>query len=411
MNIFRLVKGSDVLDVAAPSSAEGPIVTQRSSWFSERRRARRERDVERGYSINVKQVVLAFVVEFWIIGLIIIGTYLLIADSGNKIVSRDQLFSALLLPAALAMVELARVPLAIAVRTQNSWHIKFFAALGVMAAITVTSFSLSQIAWKTFDIRIADAIRAGDRLDEAKRNKQSFEQKVVQDARDIDQKVNARNAINERLGALQAQLTQIRSNTGTVCKPTLGRDGKPALREDGTPAPPTCSPTVAVNVPQFNALNAQIASTKKELVIAEAELKQSNAAAKANDGRPIEEELAKAESQYRTAVNNSQLHSYTAMVTGKAVSDVTQSEVKNVEKYLIIIPSIAAAFASTLIAITAVRRTKAPAPVTTLPDEAAAYLFGPLIEAIRQEARDAVRAAINGESPSPGAANVNTKVA
>ncbi len=61
-------------------------------------------------------------VEFWIITLIMVGTYLLIADSGQ--LSREAIFSALLFPAALAMVELARVPLTIAVRTQPAWHIK-----------------------------------------------------------------------------------------------------------------------------------------------------------------------------------------------------------------------------------------------------------------------------------------------
>jgi hypothetical protein len=67
------------------------------------------------------------------------------------------------------MVELARVPLAIAVRTQKAWHIKLLSSLGVMAAITVTSFSLSQIAWKTFDNRIVEATQANDKLIEAKR--------------------------------------------------------------------------------------------------------------------------------------------------------------------------------------------------------------------------------------------------
>jgi hypothetical protein len=82
------------------------------------------------------------------------------------------------------------------------------------------------------------------------------------------------------------------------------------------------------------------------------------------------------------------------MITGKAVAEVTEAEVKNLEKYLIIIPSIAAAFASTLIAITAVRRIKPPEPTPTIPDEAAAYLFGPLVAAIKTEARDAVAAAM-----------------
>ena len=75
------------------------------------KQSRLVRDIARGYSINVKQVLLAFAVEFWIIGLIIIGTYLLIAERDPDHVSREAIFSALSLPAALAMVELARVPL------------------------------------------------------------------------------------------------------------------------------------------------------------------------------------------------------------------------------------------------------------------------------------------------------------
>jgi len=161
-------------EVAAAKKPRSWSPTNSISPASEsvRSKTRRERDIERGYSINVKQVVLAFAVEFWIISLIVVGTYLLIAESDN--LSREAIFSALLLPAALAMVELARVPLAIAVRTQEAWHIKMFAGLGVIAAITVTSFSLSQIAWKTFDVRIAEATRANDKLTEAKTNKTNF---------------------------------------------------------------------------------------------------------------------------------------------------------------------------------------------------------------------------------------------
>jgi hypothetical protein len=73
------------------------------------------------------------------------------------------------------------------------------------------------------------------------------------------------------------------------------------------------------------------------------------------------------------------------MLMGKAVSEVTESEVKAIEKFLVLIPSIAAAFASTLIAITAVRRI--PQTVTALPDDAATYLFGPLLAGIKVEAQ------------------------
>jgi hypothetical protein len=45
--------------------------------------------------------------------------------------------------------------------------------------------------------------------------------------------------------------------------------------------------------------------------------------------------------------------------------------------------------------MTAVRRIKKPKELSavTIPDEAAAYLFGPLVAAIRKEAADAVAAA------------------
>jgi hypothetical protein len=396
------------IDVGMPTDIpiEDDDVSASEGWLRNRRsklthlRTRRlERDAARGYSINVKQVVLAFAVEFWIIGLIVLGTYLLIAESASEHVSREAVFSALLLPAALAMVELARVPLALAVRTQDVWHIKFFAAAGVVAAIVVTSFSLSQIAWKTFDIRIAEATRANDKLAEVKKRRDDFQNKVDQLARDIEQKINVRNSVNERVAALEQQISKISSASGNSCKPVLGPDGHPVIGADGRTVQ-QCVPIATVNQAQLNTLKAQLTSTKKELEVAESALKQAREDMKGLDRRPIEDELAKAEANYRAAVNKSQLHSYTSMITGKAVAEVTEAEVKNLEKYLIIIPSIAAAFASTLIAITAVRRIKPPepAPLTTIPDEAAAYLFGPLLAAIKTEARDAVAAAINGRA-------------
>jgi hypothetical protein len=115
-----------------------------------RKTVRMERDVARGYSINVKQVVLAFTIEFFIIGLILTSQVLIAAEQGPRF------YDALLFPIALAMVELARVPLAIAVRTQDSWNIKLAAALGVASAVVVTSFSLSTIAYRTFDPSVLD---------------------------------------------------------------------------------------------------------------------------------------------------------------------------------------------------------------------------------------------------------------
>ena len=369
-----------------------------SSKSSHQKLSQLARDQERGYSINVKQVVLAFCVEFWIIGLIVLGTYLLISDSGERgHVSSEEVFSALLLPAALAMVELARVPLAIAVRTQSSFHIKFFAALGVLAAITVTSFSLSQIAWKTFDIRTAEVTRAHDKLVAVQTRKSDVQNKVAQYQDALTQKIQERNAVNERLSGLQQQVTKISSAVGKECNPIIGPDGKAIIGEDGKPLN-KCTTTAAINQAQMNVLKVQMANTQKEFDSAQAAVRQAEDELRRQDARQLDPELAAAEADYRTAVNRSQLHSYAAMVTGKAVTDVTEADVKSLEKYLIIIPCVAAAFASTLLAVTAVRRIKSKASVATIPDEAAAYLFGPLIAAVRQEAREAVADALKKPS-------------
>jgi hypothetical protein len=42
-----------------------------------------------------------------------------------------------------------------------------------------------------------------------------------------------------------------------------------------------------------------------------------------------------------------------------------------------------------------------PTPAASIPDEAAAYLFGPLIQALKKEANDAVVAAMNGHKAQP----------
>ena len=85
------------------------------------------------------------------------------------------------------------------------------------------------------------------------------------------------------------------------------------------------------------------------------------------------------------------------MIRQKPPAEVTDAEVKALESYLIFIPSIAAALASTLLAISAVRRIRPrrPDPPITIPDEAARYLFGPLLDALRKEASDAVAVALN----------------
>ncbi len=101
-----------------------------------------KRDQQRGYSINYKQVVLAFSIEIIIVVTSLIGAWLMAIKYGRT--PTDQLLM-MLAPVAYAMVEFSRVPLALATRTQRCFLMKFVALLAVLCAAGVTIKSMSML--------------------------------------------------------------------------------------------------------------------------------------------------------------------------------------------------------------------------------------------------------------------------
>jgi hypothetical protein len=159
--------------------------------------------------------------------------------------------------------------------------------------------------------------------------------------------------------------------------------------------------------PALKPLTVAIAESRAKLMEAETAVKEAEASRQnpKYDVSALDVQIREAQREDRGSIYQSQLHSYAAMFLGKNPQDVNDADVKLLEWYLIVVPSIAAAFSSTLIAMTAVRRIK-PSKTTKdlgLPDEAAAYLFGPLVTAIRKEAREAVIAATQGSTKEKSA--------
>jgi hypothetical protein len=207
------------------------------------------------------------------------------------------------------------------------------------------------------------------------------DENVQQKRRDKD---SADKATQGLITQLNAQLPQ---NCNVVTTPS------PA------PGAPATSQQICRTNPVLKTLNVEINSSKMKLGELDAALKEAEGkrASPSLDVRPLDEAISIAEKDTRGSIYQSQLHSYAAMLFQKAPQDVTDANVKALEWYLIVIPSIAAAFSSTLIAMTAVRKVRRPAVQTAaIPDEAAAYLFGPLVAAIRQEAQEAIKAASKG---------------
>ena len=357
--------------------------------LSLRQRNRLDRDRERGYSINVKQIVLAFAVEFVIIGLILVNNFLTIAQLPDA--TNLKTVQSLLFPIAMAMVELARVPLAVAVRTQNSWNIKFAALIGVFCAVAVTSTSLIQIGNSTFNPRLEDTHNKDDALTDLKNKRENLAAQIAEADDVIKQRMTERDRIFQANQSLNGQLTAQKPQECTTITIPSPAPGAPASTSQSCRANPALKP-----------LTAAIADSKVKLTEAEATLKEAEAQRQnpKYDTRPIDEAIRKAQKENRGSIYQSQLHSYAAMLLRKDPQNVTDADVKLLEWYLIVIPSIAAAFSSTLIAMTAVRRIKPikSAADINFPDEAAAYLFGPLVVAIRKEAQDAVAAATKGKT-------------
>jgi hypothetical protein len=356
---------------------------------------RLERDRARGYSINIKQVVLAFLVEFVIIGLILVSQFVYAAQIPNA--SLYKIVSALLFPIALAMVELARVPLALAVRTQERWYIKTLAFIGVASAVVVTSVSLSTIGHLTFNPRLEDAHEKQSRLREYEDQRALLATEVGAAEDALTQKRRDRDSINERYNALVSQLNS---------QPNISCTAVGARNYDGT----SITRQVCKTNPALKPLQDEISATKPKMNEAEVGVKQAQEKvdrARAGLG-PIDEKIRIAKTQYGDGVYQSQLHAYTAMLFRKDPQQVTDGEVKTLQWYLIVIPSIAAALSSTLIAMTAVRRfrkTSTPEPVATLPDEAIAFLFGPLVAAIKAEANNAVMVAMEDKTKAKAGHN------
>src|ERR1700712_779542 len=170
-----------VMNYTGASIAEAIAPLRQAEFIAEEALSKRQavrliRDRERGYSINAKQIVLAFMVEFVIIGLILTNIYVTVAQLPDP--SAFKTVQALLFPIAMAMVELARVPLAVAVRTQNSWNIKLAALLGVLCAVAVTSNSLYSIGASSFTPRLEDTHKKDDLVQGLKDRRKIIESEI-----------------------------------------------------------------------------------------------------------------------------------------------------------------------------------------------------------------------------------------
>ena len=334
-------------------------------YFARKRAA----NAARGYSVDYKYLGIAFFIEIAVIYTSLQGAWLF-ADT----YARDsRAFTMMMLaPIAYAGVELSRVPLAFALRTQTSLAWKVVFAVLVLCAAAVTVKSLSQLGEIMFRPRLMDVTESATHLADMRAQAASVALSVKSADAVVEQRREELRATQDRLKTASGAVTGLpaekcwtetrRTAAGVTRARRCRADGRqsPLIGElkDAQTARDTAST-------QFDAASAERA-------------KLSTAAA---DSR-----VSDADTAYRKAVMNSQLHSFTAMFFGKEPTQVTDGEIHFFLRWFVFFPAIFASLAATGLALASVTYPRREEKVEAVEiDEAAlrAYVLEPLVAEVQ----------------------------
>ena len=338
-----------------------------------------ERDQQRGYSIVYKQVVLAFLIEIIIVITSLIGAWLMASKYGRT--STDHVVM-VLAPVAYAMVELSRVPLALATRTQRSFLMKFVALVAVLCAAGVTIKSMSMLGEIMFRPRLEAVAEAKRNLDKVNHDREAMAYRIKAADDVVAQRKSEREAVEQQVLRIAAEIGK---RPGQTCSKYSGTD-KNGHAYNGQ----KCSAD-----PGTLALNQQLQSASENRAEASKKLEEANAERTALSLTQANKLSSEAEARYREALFHSQLHSFTAMAFGKDANQVTDGEIASFLRIFVFLPAILVALASTLLAMTAVHRIKPKKEATqvTVPDEAVIQILRAAVQSANVELEHATAAA------------------
>lgn len=303
-------------------------------------------DEKRGYSINGKIFFTAYLIEF----AIILAAGYAGWQFANHYATGDSWTMAIIATFAIAAAELGRLLMVHGFRTQRSKWMKAAMLIGVGMMCIVTTKSMSQVMEQMFHPRLRFVQEASANL------------KVAQDERDsvILKKESLAAEVKpmtESVERLDAQITELN-------KTVQGVGAAPAPKK------------VPVQVRRFNKRGKPYYVTGYKLVdvtwegraimdqISDARQKRDVAAAKRDDKAKgiadLDAEIAQKQAvvtakanDKQTAVTNSQLHSFSAMVFGKDPVEVTDGEVHWFLRFFVLIPALMIAISSSLLMMAA----------------------------------------------------------
>ncbi|WP_050995737.1 hypothetical protein [Bradyrhizobium genomosp. III] len=337
-----------------------------------------ERNQQRGYSINYKQMSLAYTIELVVVILSLTGAGLMAAKYGR---GWTDYVLMMLAPAGYAVVEISRVPLALAARTQKSHFMKLVAVLAVLCAAGITVKSMSMLGEIMFRPRLEAVAEAKRYVERASQDRDSIVY-TIKNADDlVAQRKGEREAAEEQLSRATAELGK---HPGQTCTQVSGTDknGKDYRAQRCTPDPAAL------------ALNQRLRSANEDRVEASRKLEDANASRNALSLAEVDKRKTDAELNYRDALFHSQLHSFTSMVFGKDPNLVTEGEIASFLRVFVFLPAVFVALASTLLAMTSVNHVKPKRDATevVVPDAAVIQILKAAIQSANTQF-DSVRQA------------------
>lgn len=371
--------------------------------LSTREQVEQARDEARGYRINMKYLGIAFVSEGIVIVLGLIAAVLFAIEYGKG--NQVSMTFMILAPIGYAVVEMARVPLALLMRTQPSFLIKIACLLGVLAAAVVTTKTLSQLGEIMFRPRMIEVTEARHNHHEAVARRDAFQGEYAARKAVLDQAIASLTSANET-SAKQVEALQ------TTAKPQMCpysyRDRKTRKMVSGTRPCPESAATKAIRT-TMDDQQGTVTAAREKVDEAQKHLRTLGTS------EEVEATVVQNKKVYDNAILHSQLHSFTGMFFAKDPAQVTEGELSNFLRLFVFLPAICASLASTLLAMGSVTRikqkkVKATASQKAVPVEGGRYVLDPLHKTVVEKAIDSVIDGVKKSETSPQA-TPNLKVA
>lgn len=336
-------------------------------------------NASQGYRIDYKYLGMAYGIEIAVVTTSLLSAWFFAKLYGHG--DSTMMAMMMLAPIAYAGIEIARVPLALALRTQPSWFWKVVFAVMVLCAVAVSVKSLSQLGEVMFRPRLIDVTRATAALKDA----QSAEATYAARVHDAEAVVAQRT---RELGDAEARLKSVNTELGALPPDRCARvwHTNSVGQRYSTQA---CHTDARQKVMSGNLEDAQKARAEAS--------DKLDAARKARDGldvTPLATAVADLELKRRDAILNSQLHSFTGMFFGKDPTEVSEGELHSFLRIFVFFPAIFASLAATALALASVTPLRREEPVEVDELGLVDHLLAPLTKAVDEHARRAAGEAV-----------------